>query len=444
MSRAEELVLQDRAEQVVALARQLGADEATVRVARNASTEISRRDRRIEKLQQSRSLSLSISLLVDHRYSSHSTSDLRPEALQAFLARAVDATRQLEPDPHRGLPDRALMGLNDTDLEREDPSWNSIDPAVRSAAVAELEERVLAKEARAPIRSAAAYIWDDASSSTMVCSNGFVVSSSRTSFGHGVTVSLEDEGGRLPEGYSFYGAHHAADLPGQDFVTAEAIARVERRLGSKAAPSGRYPLLLENRNAGRILGVLLGPMHGSSVYEGRSCVADKVGKQIASAAFTLTDDPSIPRGSGSRPCDGDGLPARQRVLVADGVLQQLLIGVYNGRRMGVPSTGGSTSNLIIPPGTRSVEQIARALPRVIRVEGFLGGNTSATTGDFSFGIHGTLLENGEPAQAVSEMNVSGNLFDLLARYTEAADDPWTFGAYRVPTLLFDDVQFSGV
>jgi PmbA protein len=80
---------------------------------------------------------------------------------------------------------------------------------------------------------------------------------------------------------------------------------------------------------------------------------------------------------------------------------------------------------------------------VVRIEGFLGGNANPTSGDFSFGIHGTLLDHGEPARAVSEMNVSGNLFDLLARWAGAADDPWPYGAWRSPSLLFDGVQLSG-
>ena len=73
----------------------------------------------------------------------------------------------------------------------------------------------------------------------------------------------------------------------------------------------------------------------------------------------------------------------------------------------------------------------------------LGGNSNALTGDFSFGITGTLLKKGIPIQGVSEMNISGNIFDLLSKYQTAANDVWTFGSYRTPSLLFDAIQFSG-
>ena len=46
-------------------------------------------------------------------------------------------------------------------------------------------------------------------------------------------------------------------------------------------------------------------------------------------------------------------------------------------------------------------------------------------------------------QNLSEMNVSGNLLELMASFEEAANDPWLFASYRVPTLAFTGVQFSG-
>ena len=88
--------------------------------------------------------------------------------------------------------------------------------------------------------------------------------------------------------------------------------------------------------------------------------------------------------------------------------------------------------------------MAKGLPRCIRVTSFLGGNSNPASGDYSLGIRGQLLENGEVVQNLSEMNITGNLLDLLACFDEAGTDTWTFGSYRVPTLLFGKVQFSGL
>ena len=226
-------------------------------------------------------------------------------------------------------------------------------------------------------------------------------------------------------------------------MATELVARGVGRLQSGPLASGRYPMLLEARAVGSLLRVLLSPLSGTAVYEGRSCLRDRRDTAIAPARFSLWDDPLIPRALGTQPHTGDGFPAVRRPIVEDGVLRMFFLDLYNARRLQQAPTTAGASNLVIPPGDQSPAALLAGSGPCIRVEGFLGGNASATTGDFSFGVSGTLLENGQPVRAVSEMNISGSLFDLLDRYQTAADDVWTYGAWRVPSLLFDDIQFSG-
>ena len=113
--------LQEKGAQAIELAQSLGAEQVKVRLSRSSYTELTRRDGKIELAQESRSLGASVALLVDGRYSSHGTSDLRPEALREFLGRAVDATRFLEPDTDRVLPQLEDMGsLEAESLEADD------------------------------------------------------------------------------------------------------------------------------------------------------------------------------------------------------------------------------------------------------------------------------------------------------------------------------------
>ena len=126
-----------------------------------------------------------------------------------------------------------------------------------------------------------------------------------------------------------------------------------------------------------------------------------------------------------------------------GVLQTFLLDAYHARKLERQVTGGSLTNIVVPSGERSWEHILKDHERAIRVTSFLGGNSNATSGDFSFGIRGQLYERGEKVQNIIEMNVAGNLLDLLGRFSEAADDPWLYSSYRVPSLVFEGVQFSG-
>ena len=431
------------AEEILGIAARLGAEEASVSVHLGVSTELHRRDGRVEKAQESRSLGAEVELMVDGRFSSHSTSDLRPDALEAFLTRAVAATAHLEPDEDRRLPDLSEMGHADVDLDLDDPRHGDWDPEQRRQLVEALE--AAAKDALAgdPVRSITAYAWDGRSQGAVACSNGHQSTSASTSWGTAATVSLADADGRIPEAWSSSSARHLADLRPLGDVVDDLGAKARARLGSRPAPSGAYPMLLDARVVSRILNVMLSPLGGTAIYEQRSCMADKKGQRIAAPAFQLRDEPWIPRALGSRDHDGDGRPSRPRAIVEDGVLQTFFINVYNGRRLGMAPTTGRASNLVIPPGPLDPLTLCADRPQVLRVDGFLGGNTNPVTGDFSFGVQGALLENGVVAHPISEMNVSGNIFSLLEGYVGAASDVWTWSAWRCPSLLFDQVQFSG-
>ncbi len=443
MMRHDDLV--EIARRAVDIARAAGAHEAAASASRGVSVELSQREGQLEQATESRSSSLGIRLLVDDRYSSHGTSDMRPEAVEVFIRRAVAATRLLEPDPDRALPPAHACGVAPgIELDSYSEAQEALESSQRRRQVADFETAVLALKDRGSLRSTTAYIGDSRSVAALVFSNGFEGHSRSTSFGFGTTITLEDADGKLPEASTGYSASHAEELPTISAVADEAWQRALRRIGSGPVPSGRYPMLLENRAVGRLLGVLLSPMSGSALHYGRSCLDGKLGERVAASGLELIDDPHIPRGAGSRLFDADGFPSRRRVLVSSGVLQCYLLNQYFARKLGSEPTTGGTSNLLIPPGPRSPELIAAGLPRAIRVESFLGGNANSTTGDFSFGIRGTLLEHGEPTRSVSEMNIAGNLFELYERYAEAASDVHRYGTSRVPSVLFDDIQFSGM
>lgn len=437
--------LLDLAERVVARARALGADEVTALASRGSHTSITRRDGKVEQATEATSRSVSVSLLVDEKFSSHGTSDLRPDALDAFLARAIEATRYLETDPDRRLPDPALCGrlVSDDQLEQLDPNHLSYTASDRAES-AEALERAVTERAPASTISSATYVADGVSVLARVTSNGFADTQADGWFTGGAEMTITDPDGRRPEASAFYGARHRATLPGAGLIADEVVARALERVGSGPIASGAYTMVLENRAARQILGVLGGALSGNALHHQRSCLAGKLGERIGSDLLTIVDDPTVPRGLASRPWDGDGLIAERRPIVSNGVLQQYYLGVYYARKLGMPVTTGGRSNWILPVGTRSWREIAAEHGKVIFVNGFLGGNNNAATGDFSFGIQGVLLEGGVPTRPVSEMNVSGNTLTIFHQLVEAANDPWTFSSVITPSLVFTDVQFSGV
>jgi len=215
-------------------------------------------------------------------------------------------------------------------------------------------------------------------------------------------------------------------------------------MGGKKIPTTKLPVILENQGVGRVLGGLFDPMSGGSIQQKRSFLADKKGKSIGSKLLTVIDDPFIPRGLGSRYYDGDGFPARKRNHLSEGVVNEFLIDWYYSRKLGWEPTSGSIGNLIIPPGTRSIEAIIKDLPRCILITGYIGGNSNSTTGDFSVGIIGKLFEKGQFVQNVAEMNIADNHLNFWNKLVEVANDPWIYSQARLPSLVFEDVVVAGI
>src|SRR4051812_15302932 len=102
-------------------ALEAGAKDAVAGLGDGYSTSYTYRNGKLEEVKQSASRGLGIQLYVDGRYSSHSTTDLRPQELRRFVRDAVELTRHLEPDPFRVMPDAALYANRaNIDLDQVD------------------------------------------------------------------------------------------------------------------------------------------------------------------------------------------------------------------------------------------------------------------------------------------------------------------------------------
>ncbi|MCK5800611.1 MAG: TldD/PmbA family protein [Deltaproteobacteria bacterium] len=437
--------LEALAEHVLAYARRGGAEEAAVQVGRSRFIEVRRRQGEIERLRASTSRGLSLALFVDSRFSTNATSVLDRRAVERFVDEVLAMTHHLHKDPCRRLADPELYGPTACDdLELDDAAYDAMTMDERLAVVEHVESAAHGVQSlEGAIVSVASGIVTQASAGLHFHSNGFRGARGGTRFSFGASVTVRGEGERRPSDSAWVGARQRGDLPDVAAVGAEATRRAERRVGAHKIPSGRMDLVVENRAAGKILGSLLASLSGHALQQRRSCLEDRLGDAIGSPLLDLVDNPLIARGFASRTFDGDGLASRRRVLFEAGVLRSYLIDVYYGCKLGRSPTGGSTSNLILAPGEGDLAALITPVSRGVLVTGFLGGNSNAATGDFSFGISGQAIVNGEEAGPVGEMNITGNHLQLWKRLVAVGGDPYPYSAWRLPSLRFADVQFSG-
>src|SRR5207247_71040 len=145
-----------------------------------------------------------------------------------------------------------------------------------------------------------------------------------------------------------------------------------------------------------LLRLLFSVISGGAIYRKSSYLIGREGSQVASELVNVIDDPLIPRGPGSRPYDGDGLPSRKNLVVEKGVLRTYLLDTYSARKLGRVSNGcagrgvggaphTTTSNFILQAGASDAKEIVASVGRGLYVTEMMGFGFNAVTGDFSRG-----------------------------------------------------------
>ncbi len=417
-----------------------GAQHVSVTIANSKNSSIDVREEKIETLEQATQNNLSIRLFVDKKYSTHSTNRLKKEDLAGFIEEAIAGTKYLAEDEFRTLPEPELyykgQGEN---LKILDEKFNTVDPEKKIDLAFVAEKEVLGKDER--IISVSTSYYDGLSERVMVNSNGFEGDTSNSYYGISASVSVKS-GDTRPSASWSESAIFFDDLK-KDGIGQIALDKALKKIGQKKITSGKMPMIVENRQMSRIFNPLISALSGSAIQQKSSFLIDKLDEKVVSDKLSITDNPFIVGGRGSRHFDSEGLATKKRAIFENGVLKSYFIDTYYAKKLGMAPTSGGTTNLEFKTGNNDLQGLVKLVKKGILVTGFNGGNSNDTTGDFSFGIEGFLIENGKIVQPVSEMNITGNLLGLWSEIIEVGNDINTNSSWLTPSILFDGVDFSG-
>jgi PmbA protein len=435
---------QDLAGWVIDQTKKAGANDCKVNLSKRRFVEINYRDRKPEVIKEATTQSLYLQVFINNRFAGQSTPDYRKSTLSGFITDLVESAKIMEEDPFRTLPDpKYYAGRSTTDLQLADPEQDKISPEDRHAMAKAVEDACL-KQGGSKVISVEAGEYDETYEEFVRSGNGFVGANRTTQCWTGANMTARDEGDRRPAGYHWVGCRYRSDLPKLEEVGIQAAQRTLDLMGGKKIQTETLPVIIENRGVSRVLGGLFGPMSAGNIQQKSSFLADKKGQSVGSKLFTVQDDPYLLRALGSKYYDSDGFPAKKRNLFTEGTLNEFLVDWYYSRKLGWEPTSGSISNLIIPPGSRSVEEIIRDMDRCMLITDFIGGNSNSTTGDFSVGVIGKLFNKGQFVQNVAEMNMADNHLKFWNKLIEVANDPWIYSQARLPSLVFDGVVVAGI
>ena len=197
--------------------------------------------------------------------------------------------------------------------------------------------------------------------------------------------------------------------------------------GAGYCPAKVMPVAIDSGFGGVIFHEACGhSLEASSVAYGRSQFTGKLGQKIANEKVTAIDDGTIPGAWGSVNIDDEGTPARKNVLIENGVLKSYMIDKFNGRRMGMASTGNARresyaytptsrmTNTYIAPGTDKNADIISSIEYGLYAASMGGGSVNPVTGEFNFSVNeGYLIRNGVICEPVRGASLVGKGSDVI-------------------------------
>lgn len=441
-------VLAPTLEHLLALAKAAGADSADAVATHGRSLSIAIRDGEIEDVDSSEGKDIGLRVIFGKRQACVSSSDTSKASMAMLAERAVAMAKMAPEDPYCGLADRALLETNPQDLDLFDPHVESLDSLTDRAR--RIEAATLAVKGVAQAEGASA----SATSSAIffATSDGFAKGwrSSR----HNMSVAaIAEKDGLMERDYDYNGGRWLEDVKPPEAIGTLAGQRAVARLGARQLPSGKMPVMFDRRIAGSLIAALTGAISGPSISRGVSFLLGKLEEPVFAKGITITDNPLIARGHGSRPWDGEGVKVSARKIIDDGVLTTWLLNSSSARQLGLETTGHAYRGVGAPPGVASTNMVLAAGLKTpaellsdmgdgLIVMDMFGPSLNSNTGDYSVGVSGFKIERGQISYPVSEITVAGNIIDIFANIIPASDLKLD-AATVAPSLLLGEMTVAG-
>lgn len=408
----------------------------------NHEDNINIRNGQIEKMLHASASSLAMNLLIDGRDGFFYTNNLQDSALKQFIKHAAETTQMLEPDESRTLadPSRYYKG-GGPDLKNFDESLSTIDPSEKLRLAQQNNQEGISQNSN--LISFQTHYTDRQHQAHYLISNGFqgYEQSSRCTLTSIATADGKD--GQHPADGWGETRIFLKDMPSEG-IARVAIERTLRKIGSRPTSSGQYRMILESPVVGSFLQPILNAMNGQYLHGKMSFLAGKLHQQVLSPLVNIVDDPLIPGTRGACYFDYDGVATKRRTLFTEGILDTFFIDTIYANKLKMSPTTQGTHHLIMQSGNKSLQQLIAESDNTIIVTDFNGGNCDPTTGNFSYGIEGFLIQNGVIVQPVSGMNITGNILDVWQRVSDLGNDVDPWETELLPSIVFEDVSFGGL
>jgi PmbA protein len=437
--------LRELAQSVLDQARRAGAAGCDCDVSESHGLSVTVRKGKPDTVEHNRDRSVGVSVYWGERPKARrghaSTSDFSPAALRQTVEAAVAIARHTAEDDCAGLPDADMLAKGNAALDLFHPWSISTEEAIELARRCEAAAFGVSKKIR---NSEGATV--SAQHSQFVFANSLGFSGGYPGSRHWLSCSVIAEEKGLMQRDDWYSASRTPqNIAAPDVLGRYAGQRAVARLGARKIPTGKAPVLFEAPAALQLIGHFISAVNGGNLYRKTSFLADSLGKQVFSPLVQVEERPHVPQGLASTPFDEEGIATKDRVIVRDGTVEGYFLGSYSARKLGMKSTGnaGGHHNLFVRSEGPDFAGMLKHMRKGLLVTELMGQGVNLVTGDYSRGVAGYWVEDGEIRFPVEEITIAGNLKEMFKGIAAIGSDRLVRSGRSSGSILVESMTIAG-
>lgn len=432
------------AEQVLTLAREHGASQAQVSVSQSKGLSLQLRQNRVLSRVRETHSRFSLTVFNGKKQGSVFSTNLGFDALEESVKAACAIARYTDEDPAAGLASAELLcdAPRDLDLFHR---WDLRED--QAVSIAQRIESGLTSIGGC-VQSEGAWVSSNHSFQLIATSEGFSHGVAKTLHSlSAMALARNDTHSELD--YWSESATDPTQLPSAEDIGRKAGLGAGAYLDQRPLGSRRSAILFDPLSAISLLDHLTQAISSDALYTDSSFLKDQLGKAVMPEHLSVYEDPFIAKGTASFSFDNDGIAPQQRYLVEDGVLRGYLLSLYGARRLNSAPTGNGSGpgNLLwrssLTHPTDDLTAMLRKLGTGLFVTSLAGNGVRLFSGDYSRGVRGFWVENGQIQYAVTGATIAGNLKQMLHGIVAVGSDLITQGPFCAGSVLIDQMQISG-
>lgn len=251
-----------------------------------------------------------------------------------------------------------------------------------------------------------------------------------------ITSATARDGDIVQNGFEVGGAIDG--YQGVEGFHEQAKAAAQKAVDLLSAPpikGGKYTVITDPWMTGTFTHEAFGHLSESDfVYENpRMQELMQLGKRFGTEGLNIIDDGSYPGGLGTHRYDSEGVRMRKNYLIKDGILVGRLHSRETAAKMGEPVSGNARAmhfhhppivrmtNTYIDQGGTLFEDMIKDIDLGVYAIKAFGGQTAMEMFTFS-AAYGYMIRQGQVAEMVRDVVLTGNVFETLHNIDSVGDD----------------------